>query len=171
MNQDDIEKIEAFASAASDYIGQIERTETMNAEALLTSMRQILPRLYLLALALPETEARRANDPPRLSHDDWQMVFEGLTKTLGEYDLYWEVYNPVTPVAEEPIACTLSDDLADVWRDLKNGLNLYRSDDPDRMQSAAWSWRFHFKSHWSCHAVDALRAINTLIEKRFLHDN
>ncbi len=53
-----------------------------------------------------------------------------------------------------PTLGAISDDLSDIWRDLKSGLHRWENGQP---QSAVWEWRFSFHSHWSLHAVDALR--------------
>lgn len=71
-----------------------------------------------------------------------------------EADLYWEVFDPYE---EAPLVCgSLSDDLLDVYRDLRRGLLIY---DAGKVGSAVWEWKFHFTNHWGDHAVDALRAL------------
>jgi hypothetical protein len=54
------------------------------------------------------------------------------------------------------VAADLADDLADIWRDVKSGLLLYRSENP---AAASWEWRFHFKAHWGRHATGAMHAL------------
>ncbi|MBP9088834.1 MAG: DUF5063 domain-containing protein, partial [Kofleriaceae bacterium] len=51
----------------------------------------------------------------------------------------------------------LSDDVLDVWADLKLGLCSFDTGFPDQ----AWSvWRELFDVHWGVHAVNALQAIH-----------
>jgi hypothetical protein len=56
---------------------------------------------------------------------------------------------------------TLSDDLADIYRDLRASL----LGDPARIQTndALWDLRFSFETHWGQHAVSALAAMQALL--------
>jgi hypothetical protein len=58
---------------------------------------------------------------------------------------------------DQPVAGSLSDDLLDVYRDVRRGLALWES---RRDADAVWEWKFHFDAHWGAHAVDALRALH-----------
>lgn len=51
----------------------------------------------------------------------------------------------------------ISDDLGDIWRDLREGVDLYRL---GYISAAAWHWRFHFLLHWGRHAVSAISALH-----------
>jgi uncharacterized protein DUF5063 len=59
----------------------------------------------------------------------------------------------------EPYLAAVSQDLADIWADLKRGLNAYERGDCD---AALWDWGFGFKFHWGRHLVDALAALHYL---------
>jgi Domain of unknown function (DUF5063) len=72
-----------------------------------------------------------------------------------EKDIYWEVSDPYE--ASEPVCGSLTDDLLDVYADVRRGLDLW---DGSHQQAAIWEWRFHFDIHWGDHAVDALRALH-----------
>jgi hypothetical protein len=105
--------------------------------------------LYAAALSLPAVEPTddakpaRSPEPP----SNWQG-FE-------EFDTYWGVFDPYK--LDEPVAGSLSDDLLDVYRDVRRGLALWES---GHDASAIWEWRFSFESHWGDHAADALRALH-----------
>jgi len=73
---------------------------------------------------------------------------------FDEFDLYSEVFDPC--VDESPVCGALSDDVLDIYADLRRGLVTY---DEGRLGSAVWEWEFHFDHHWGQHAVDALRAL------------
>jgi hypothetical protein len=53
----------------------------------------------------------------------------------------------------------LSDDLGDVYRDVKEGLLLRDAGFSDT--DVAWQWRFQFWIHWGTLAVGALRALHS----------
>ena len=71
-------------------------------------------------------------------------------------DAYWEVFDPYE---EKPLGIgLLSDDLLDVYVDIRRGLDLWSADVP--REAAIWEWRFHLEIHWGDHAVDAIRALH-----------
>jgi hypothetical protein len=53
---------------------------------------------------------------------------------------------------------SIADDLADTWRDLKQGLLALESGSPEA--DVVFSWRHDFTSHWGRHAVNALAALH-----------
>ena len=49
-----------------------------------------------------------------------------------------------------------ADDLADIYRDLKEGLELYEA---GHVAEALWEWSQSFNTHWGRHASSALHAL------------
>jgi hypothetical protein len=80
---------------------------------------------------------------------------------LGDWDLYWQVFDPTKD--SEAIHGSLADDIADIYRDIKEGLGLQ---DPDitLQRDAIWSWRLGYYSHWGQHAINALYMAHALLE-------
>lgn len=72
-------------------------------------------------------------------------------------DGYWDVFYPLELEKEEPIFNMLSDDLSDIYRDLKDGLVLYKK---GKITEAVWEWKLHFDIHWGAHLTGAQRAIH-----------
>ena len=77
--------------------------------------------------------------------------------------LYAEVFEPLVLPPEEPVVGDLSDDLIDIYRDIKEGMILY---DSSSKSAAADHWRFWFHNHWGEHATSALRAIWAFLANR-----
>src|SRR5262249_33758189 len=116
--------------------------------------RRLLLRLYEAATSLPLSEPgdHEASAEP-LRPKSWPG-FDHL-------DGYWEVFDPYEQ--DEPVAASLSDDLLDIYADLKRGLALLDSNAVEA--SAVWEWRFHFDVHWGAHAIDALRALHRACDR------
>jgi hypothetical protein len=75
---------------------------------------------------------------------------------LGRYDLYAEVFDPYNRSDQSAVIASLSDDLADIYRELVAGLQCYKM---RRFPEAAWEWRFGLDHHWGWHATGAIRAL------------
>ncbi len=140
----------AFVVQALQFCDFIERASGLAMTERLMAARRRLLELYTAGIALPHVEPPEGfdagADPPR--PDGWA----GFDK----FEFYWEVFDPY--VNEAAVAGSLSDDLLDVYCDVRRGLDLWKSKAP--RAAAIWEWRFHLDAHWGDHAVDALRALH-----------
>jgi hypothetical protein len=82
-----------------------------------------------------------------------------LAVLLEPVDVYSEVFDPYVP-RSAPVACRISDDLADVVTDLSHGMAHYRA---GRVSEALWWWQFSYLSNWGPTASAALRALQSLV--------
>ena len=94
-----------------------------------------------------------------------------LVRQLGEARFHWAYFDPTEPPGsnEKAVVHDLADDLADIWRDLEQGLKAWDKD-PVRYSSAiTLGWQSpSMESHWGVHAVSALRALHPLVFLRGL---
>ena len=145
--------VAAFAAAAEAYCAWAEG-EPHNADEDAGLARLLLLDLCRAAIDLPAVEAD--GNAPEISDDDYQRVFRRFGSLPFNY--YSKCFDPLIVPAAEPVTADLADDLADIWRDVKRGLLLYREGHTD---AAVWQWRFHFDIHWAHHATAALYALQS----------
>jgi len=147
---------------ATEYFEIIEKSASMSRRQFLETVQRLVADLYRLALSLPHVAPDTADGQrDQVSNEQWWAVYNQLDQRLGEANIYWLVFDPADSKDHEAIAQTLSDDLADIYRDLKNcipadGFEAFDND-------ALWSLRFNFETHWGQHAVSALAAIHALL--------
>lgn len=112
---------------------------------------ETVPALHACALHLPATspESGYASQPRRAS------PMARLARLLGDRDLYWLMSDPYR--MDAPAVGALSDDLADIYLDLAQGLDAATAGFP---QGACWEWRFLLWAHWGAHATGAMRALH-----------
>jgi hypothetical protein len=144
-----------FAALAQDFIDLIDAGELSPAE-LLDRVQKILPILYRSALDLPDVDPTDEEENDRLSHEQWNQLFQGIKKKIGEWAHYQEMFDPYDFSELSPVV----GDLADIYRDLLQGMHLWGH---GRYPDAIWCWKFNFQTHWGDHALGALRAIHTII--------
>lgn len=147
----------SFELLARDFCELIEQCDS--ASDLLCRGRLLLAKLYASALELDSTEPGEDDNSRYISHADWQAVHERLTVLLDPHNRYEASLHP-TENAELATAF-LADDFADIWRDLKEGLNTL-SDRPNLRADVFFDWKFTFEIHWGRHAVNALAALHDL---------
>lgn len=95
--------------------------------------------------------------PSTVCNEEWHRVFAGLSDWNGESEYYSTNPNLRGEETQEVMTGSVSDDLADIWRDLKDALEADRQGAP--WQEVVWQTRFDLQTHWGKHAVDVLRAL------------
>lgn len=118
-------------------------------------------RLYAAAIELPAKDPDTVEALNGIDDDAWQKVRERVGRKLAR-DYYWEVFEPLEQEQPESLCGSLSDDLADIWHDVKRGLLGLDSGKLSAVDDAVWHWRFSLESHWGHHAVGAIAGLNAL---------
>jgi hypothetical protein len=142
--------VAAFVRAAYELCAFVEEAETLGLPERLQGARRQLLALYAAGSDLPHVEAAGTGTGPSVPLPESWCGFEA-------FDFYWQVFDPYDHVDHEPGVGSLSDDVLDVYRDIRRGLWSWEK---NATASAIWEWRFSFDTHWGAHAVDALRAIH-----------
>lgn len=175
-----------LAQLAEEFCRLIDERDRYSAVEFLRRVHPLLPRLYSAGLAVapsydflfeappdePDEIEEEDDDEPydieaglaerrkdELGIEHWWMLYDSLGALLGKMDAYAEVFDPYVDPPEEPVTGTLSDDLADIYHDLTDGLAKWRRGEH---AAAAERWGEYFTIHWGEHVTGALRAIRTL---------
>jgi hypothetical protein len=158
-----------FAVVANRFCSVVDSASRMERTDLLLQIYRILPKLIDEAISLPDVKLSDSDDPiggsgqPAFranvgrSVQEWGQLYNLLKEKLGDWDRYWQVFDPTED--DEAIFGTLADDIADIYRDLKEGLVLIEAHEAPP-EDVIWNWRLLFYSHWGKHAMDALSALH-----------
>jgi hypothetical protein len=123
---------------------------------------ELLSELYFYGLKLDVAEDWDYPDFTMLTHDDWVRMH----KRFGSmsFQCYRSVFDPLNLEGNESGIGDVCDDLADIYRDLKNGLILYETIGED---AGLKYWQGHFSIHWGRHLTDALNALECYRSKNY----
>ncbi|HEX8266084.1 MAG TPA: DUF5063 domain-containing protein [Pyrinomonadaceae bacterium] len=144
--------VESFAQIAQRYCDWAE-SPFGDANNEMHIARRFLAELHLAVITLPDLES---DDTECVDlSDEWKLVLSRFQNL--PVDGYWDVFYPLELEKEEPVFNMLSDDLSDIYRDLKDGLVLYKK---GKIAEAVRKWKFHFDIHWGAHLTGAQRAIH-----------
>ncbi|MBQ3552036.1 MAG: DUF5063 domain-containing protein [Clostridia bacterium] len=100
--------------------------------------------------------------PERCEEMDSTYEYSVLPFNVPYYDAYWEVFDPYSNEEDDPVCGSLKDDINSIYNDVREGIQLF---DNGYRSEANWRWKFSFETHWKYHAVDAIRALNSLVSK------
>ena len=147
-----MQRLEEFAHTASVFCDWADAPPGQPDEEFDTAL-SLVSRLFAQALELPELFD--GQDAPATSHDAWLATYNRFgSLPFNHYAVHSDPTDTVDPSAA---IGDLADDLADIWRDLRGGLALYRA---GNRAAAACEWRDTFRTHWGRHAASALYALH-----------
>lgn len=148
------EPTERFVSVVREYCSWAESKPKAEDEEAKAAIR-LLANLYSNVLNLPKNGPGRDIDGKRISDEEWKNMFKRFGALPFNY--YSEFFSPAKVAEEKPVTGDLADDLADIYRDLKEGLELYEG---GHVAEALWEWSKSFNTHWGRHASSALHALH-----------
>ena len=124
---------------------------------------KILPLLYLKASLVEIPESVFDELPERfVGEEDYLFIKEQVEQLLGPDDSYLETFHPDMAISDTPIAVFVSENLADIYQELKDFAANYQLADVDTMNDALVVCLESFGEHWGQKLLNALRALHAI---------
>jgi hypothetical protein len=155
-----------FVAVANEYCKYAEHASDLKGEDLLKILQRLLPLLYLKASFLPELEPVFEDGNEKfVTEPDWFKIHDAFKLRFGSANDYREVFDERADEAETEgaVVSSLSENMTDIYQDLKNFLLLYQTGTDEVMNDALWECRQNFETYWGQKLVNALRAIHKFI--------
>ena len=150
-----------FVTVAAEYCAFIERVRGAERKVFVDTALKILPLLYLKASLIPECEVIGEDDlEVFVTEDDYEMVRRAVAGVLGEQDDYLEVFLPDMAYSDTPIKKCISEDLADIYQDLKDFIGVFQSGLNVTMNDSLCVCKEHFAEFWGQRLVNTMRALH-----------
>lgn len=150
-----------FVTVAAEFCAYIERANEINRKEFIGTMLKILPLLYIKAQMLPQEE--RLNDEELedfVSEDSYEVLRITLSELLADKDVYLDVFVAEMKYSDTPVTKFISEDLADIYQDIKNFVCLFQVGINETMHDAIVECNNHFCDYWGQTLVNTLRALH-----------
>lgn len=152
-----------FVTVAVQYCTFLENTENQTSKEYTDKLTILLPLLYLKAALLPETEIEDEIYPEvTVTEDDYNYIVSKLYSAYKEKDTYLEVFLDDMKYSDTPIAASISEDIADIYQDIKNFISIYEQGIEENMSEGLYTCFENFKLYWGQKLVNVLRALHSL---------
>lgn len=153
-----------FVAAANEFCRYAEQAQKLKGDELLKIFQRIIPYLYIKASLLPELQPVFEDGSEKfVTEPDWTRIRDVLREKFGSADAYVEVMDSRASDTEPEIAASISEDMADIYQDVKDFLLLYQTGTNEVMNDAVWECRLNFENIWGQKLVNSLRAIHRFI--------
>lgn len=152
-----------FVTVAAETCLFLENATERTREDFIIKSVRILPLLYLKASMIENLNPVFDDAPERfVTEEDYLYVKEQVEQLLGPDDSYLEVFHPDMALSDTPIAAFISENLADIYQELKDFAANYQTIDTDIMNDALLACIQAFGEHWGQKTLNALRALHSL---------
>ena len=152
-----------FVTVASEFCATIEMGTKTSVQENLQKLQKILPLLYLKATMLPKTEQVMDDELEKyISELDYNVLHQKWLEMLGEHDSFYEVFDPNIQFGQETVTASLSENLLDIYQDLKNFLIAFSIGNEEVMNDSLYDCTYHFEEFWGQQLVNVLRAVHML---------
>lgn len=161
-----------FVKIAADYCLKLEHSREATPRELVKAMLNSLPYLYIKGTTLLETTGD--NDllsiDPQVTEDDYNFVRNGVYEVLGRYDEYLDVFVEDMKYSDKPILRSVSEDLADIYQDLRNFVAAYHDGIEEMMTAALYEVLDNFREYWGQKCVNVMRALHDILYQQMAED-
>lgn len=153
-----------FVAVANEFCKYAERAAEVKGEDLLKILQRLLPLLYIKASLLPELEPVFEDGNEKfVTEEKWISIHETFRSKFGTADDYLEVFDEKIKDTEGPVTSSISENLADIYQDIKDFLLLYQTGTDEVMNDAIWECRMNFENIWGQKLLNGLRAIHRFV--------
>jgi len=153
-----------FVAVANEFCKYAEHASELKGDELLKILQRILPLMYLKASLLPQLEPFFEDGNEKfVTETDWTLINDTLKEKFGTANDYIEVFDEKINETEGPVVSSISENMSDIYQDIKDFLLLYQTGTREVMNDAIWECRMNFENFWGQKLVNSMRAIHKFI--------
>jgi hypothetical protein len=153
----------AFARAANEYSVFLEEAKGLEGREFIETSVRLLADLYSAILKVGETEPLLGSTgEPTVTEQEWSDVYQRVAVLLGTYN---EILRPAEENEfdrSELVPHTISEDMADIYQEMRDFTSIYGRGMEELMNDAAWELKERFEEHWGLKLLRCLSALHHL---------
>jgi len=153
-----------FVTVSNEFCNVLESSNEYSKKDFIGITLKILPLLYLKAVVLPKTEEELADEfvDKVVDEDLYQHIQTLVRNKMGQHDDYLEVFTAEMQHSDVPLSSNVSEDLADIYQDVKNFIEAYKTAVTEIMNDALFEVVGNFELVWGQRLVNTLRALHNV---------
>ena len=138
-----------FVTVAAEFCAFVEKAKKFSKKDFVTKLHKMLSLIYLkTTLLTPFSGADSEGEVEAyLSEYEYEYIKRNVSLVLGQSDSYISIFNAAS-VDEETEQAELSDCVADVYHNLKNFVENYRSLSEESAKASRAELLSDFKEYW-----------------------
>ncbi len=146
-------------TVANEYCLFFENAASYKTAEILDYYHKMAPLLYLKGSLLPDMPLNNeAHNERYVTEEDWETVFRELKEKFGNIDTYY-----VHDHNFDSVEASLSDNMADIYQDMKDFIMLYQKNMQIARQNAIANLASQYRWRWGPIASQALTAVHHIL--------
>lgn len=159
------EKLE-FLTVAAETCKFLEQATSKSREEFTTIATKLLPFLYYKTAVVPMPELISDDEIEHfVTEVDYETIRNRIAENLGEKDDFLDAMGENMQYSDTPIVATISENLADVYQNLKDCTLCYQMGNEEVMNDALATCLTEFKNYWGDKLLAALRALHLILNE------
>lgn len=151
-------------TVANEFCSFLERADEMESGDFMGGLQKILPLLYIKGALLPEIDFEPEEGLVKyVTEVEYNLIQQKVLGHFGATDDYREVFLPGAQYSEEALTSSISENVADIYQDMKDLIMSFRTLDEEVMAQALQECQVNFTQFWGQKLVNGLRAIHNVI--------
>jgi hypothetical protein len=152
-----------FVTVAVQLCLYLEQVAEQERPEFIEKMLCLLPLLYLKARLLPRATEEMDGYPERfVTEYEYENMRQTIAQKLGSDDAYLEVFVEDMRYSDEPITSFISENIADIYQEIKDLACNYQTREEAIMNDALVSCLDAFEQHWGQKLLNVLRPLHAL---------
>jgi hypothetical protein len=152
-----------FVRSANACCNWLEEAGQKSALNFIRSSLQMLSSVYHSLVSMEETEpVMESSNEKFVTEQDWSAVYQQVMNLLGKHNEYLRIAEDEEFDRSDLVSHKISEDLADIYQDLKDFTMQYRQGIEEIMNDAVWEVMDNFENYWGAKLLNALQALNKL---------
>ncbi len=152
-----------FVTVGREYCHFLEQTSEYSKPEFIRLSLRMMPLLYLKTVVLPKVEPELEDMVEKFVDEDlYNHIKVSVETKLGVHNDYLEVFTPDINRADTAVAANIAEDLADIYQDIKDFLEVYKTGVTELMNDALAEMVNNFEIFWGQKAVNCLRALHNV---------
>ncbi len=158
------ENVNNFVTSAANYCTLVENAGNFSKKNFIEKTLELFSSLYYSIFRFPsfEIESDEEMIEKFVTEQEWNNIYQRVSQKLGYHDDYLDVYDPVARQEEDLSVGKLSDNLADIYQDMKDFVTLYGVGNEDVMLASLWECKISFEEYWGQKLLNATRVLHRL---------
>lgn len=148
---------------ANEFCLFMEEIEDKPKKPIYDFVHRVMPLMYTKGSLLPDVEVEHPEANMRfVTEEQWEQMFTQLREKFGKDDEFW-IIDPEYINETEPLKASLSENLADIYQDMKDFILLYQKNTIAARQNALSDCKELFSDHWGYRISKIMMQLHHLI--------
>lgn len=149
-----------FVRVSTEYCKYIEQCQGSSLAYFTRVMRGLLPMVYLKLTLMGDVPEVAGWNDRKLTEEDYDFVRSSVAQIMADKDDFLDVFVEDFKYSEQPVLCTVSECLADIYQQLRELVETFREGYEEAMEVALAEVVEEFRMQWGQKLLNALRAIH-----------